>query len=154
MKLLRFGAALLLGGISPAAAAGPGLPSSLTLADGQKLSIASLRGRVVVINYWATWCVPCRAELPLLARYYRAHRAQGLIVIGISVDPGPGGRGQAVSSGIPYPQANWVGGPDIRLVTVPTSYVIGRDGRVRYMRAEIFTARSLATLVDPLLAER
>ena len=138
----------------PAVAGTPALPGPMTLTGGQRITLADLRGRVVVINYWASWCVPCRAEIPLLARYYRTHLPQGLVVIGISVDPGANGRGQATASMIPYPQANWVGGPDIALSAVPMSYVIDRHGRVRYAKAAVFTAQSLDAVVRPLLAER
>ena len=138
----------------PATAGTPGLPGPMTLTGGQRITLGDLRGRVVVINYWASWCVPCRAEIPLLARYYRAHMAQGLVVIGISVDPGANGRGQATASVIPYPQASWVGGSDIAVTAVPMSYVIDRHGRVRYAKAEAFNARTLDAVVRPLLAER
>jgi peroxiredoxin len=145
-------AALALAG--PAVGDTPGLPHSMTLTGGQRIKLADLRGRVVVINYWASWCVPCRAEIPLLGRYYRSHLSQGLVVIGISVDPGANGQGQATASVIPYPQASWVGGPDIAVSAVPLSYVIDRRGRVRYAKAAAFTARSLDAVVRPLLAER
>ncbi len=143
-----------LGLHAPAAAGGPGVPWRMTLASGQRMTLGDLRGRVVVINYWAGWCVPCREEIPVLARYYRAHLAQGLVVIGISVDPGTNGQGQATASIIPYPQATWVGGPDINVAALPTSYVIDRHGRVRYAKAAPFTAASLDAIVKPLLAER
>jgi len=138
----------------PVSAGYAGLPGPMTLTGGQRMTLGDLRGRVVVINYWASWCVPCRAEIPLLARYYREHLSQGLVVIGISVDPGVDGRGQATAGSIPYPQATWVGGPDIAVSAVPTSYVIDRHGRVRYAKTEIFTAKSLDAVVRPLLAER
>ena len=138
----------------PAVAGAPALPGQMTLTGGQRLKLGELRGRVVVINYWASWCVPCRAEIPLLARYYRQHLSQGLVVIGISVDPGANGKGQATATSIPYPQATWVGGPDIAVSAVPMSYVIDRHGRVRYAKASAFTARSLDAVVRPLLAER
>ena len=138
----------------PANAGAPGLPGAMILTGGQRITLGDLRGRVVVINYWASWCVPCRTEIPLLARYYRAHLSQGLVVIGISVDPGANGQGQATATSIPYPQANWVGGADIAVSAVPMSYVIDRRGRVRYQKAEAFTAKSLDAVVRPLLAER
>jgi thiol-disulfide isomerase/thioredoxin len=139
---------------APAVADTPGLPGRMRLTGGQRLTLGDLRGRVVVINYWASWCLPCRAEIPLLAHYYRTHLSQGLVVIGISVDPGANGRGQATASVIPYPQASWVGGPDIAVSAVPMSYVIDRRGRVRYAKAVAFTAQSLDAVVRPLLAER
>lgn len=138
----------------PVGADAPGLPGQMTLTSGQRMTLGDLRGRVVVINYWASWCVPCRAEIPLLARYYRQHLSQGLVVIGISVDPGTNGKGQATATSIPYPQATWVAGADIAVSAVPMSYVIDRHGRVRYRKSEAFTARSLDAVVRPLLAER
>ncbi len=126
----------------------------MTLSDGVKLDLATLRGRVVIVNYWATWCQPCRAEIPLLNRYWRDHRSEGLVVIGVAVDPGRGGRGQLVSPAISYLQAADVAGPDIGVSAVPMNYVIGRDGRVRYARAASFSPRRLDAIVRPLLDER
>lgn len=153
MQRLRIIALVALTLAAPALA-GPAVPGQMTLSSGQTLSVATLRGRVVIINYWANWCVPCRQEIPVLARYYRAHQMDGLVVIGISVDPGKNGQGQATGAGIPYPQAIWVGGPDIKVAALPTSVIIGRDGRVRYNSAAPFTTKSLNAVVAPLLAER
>lgn len=155
MRMVRFTgviAALLLASAAPSA--GPRLPQVMTLSDGVKLDLAALRGRVVIVNYWATWCQPCRAEIPLLNRYWRDHRAEGLVVIGIAVDPGRQGRGQLVSPAISYLQAAEVAGPDIGVSAVPMNYVIGRNGRVRYARPASFSPRSLDAIVKPLLAER
>ncbi|QDZ07183.1 TlpA family protein disulfide reductase [Sphingomonas panacisoli] len=125
-----------------------------TLADGTNLTTANLRGRVVMVNFWATWCVPCRTELPLLNRYYRAHRAEGLVIIGVAADPGAGGRGQWLSPTISYPQAAHVGGPDYRLMWVPMTYVIGRDGKLVYAKSGVFDQDKLDTIVGPLLKKR
>jgi thiol-disulfide isomerase/thioredoxin len=125
-----------------------------TLADGTNLTTANLRGRVVMVNFWATWCVPCRTELPLLNRYYRAHSAEGLVVIGVASDPGANGRGQWLSPTIAYPQAAHVGGPDYRLPWVPLTYVIGRDGKLAYTKAGPFDQAALDTIVGPLIKKR
>ncbi len=125
-----------------------------TLADGTDLTTANLRGRVVMVNFWATWCVPCRTELPLLNRYYRAHRAEGLVIIGVAADAGANGRGQWLSPTIAYPQAARVGGPDYRLVAVPMTYVVGRDGKLAYVKAGQFTQETLDTIVGPLIRKR
>jgi thiol-disulfide isomerase/thioredoxin len=52
--------------------------------DGKRKSLAAYRGRVIVMNLWATWCPPCRAEMPDLERLYETYRARGLVVIGIN----------------------------------------------------------------------
>jgi thiol-disulfide isomerase/thioredoxin len=57
--------------------------------DGSRLAFASLRGRPLIVNFWATWCPPCVDELPMLNDFYKENRAQGLQVIGIAVDKAP-----------------------------------------------------------------
>ena len=125
-----------------------------TLADGTNLTTANLRGRVVMVNFWATWCVPCRKELPLLNRYYQAHRSEGLVIIGVAADPGAGGRGRWLSPTIAYPQAARVGGPNYWLPAVPMTYIIGRDGKLAHTKAGPFDQATLDTMVRPLLKKR
>lgn len=149
-------AALLVSAQAGSAASGGDILDRFrfTLADGTNLTTANLRGRVVMVNFWATWCVPCRKELPLLNRYYAAHRAEGLVIIGVAADPGAGGRGQWTSPTISYPQAARVGGPDYRLVAVPITYVIGRDGKLAHVKPGPFDQATLDTMVGPLLKKR
>ena len=56
------------------------------LLDGSEFSLAAASGKVIVVNFWATWCEPCRAEMPALDAYYKKHKAEGLEVIAISMD--------------------------------------------------------------------
>jgi thiol-disulfide isomerase/thioredoxin len=63
--------------------------SAATL-DGQPVSLASLKGKVVVLNVWATWCAPCRVEMPALQRLHQQLRDKGLEVVAVSVDTPPG----------------------------------------------------------------
>jgi len=107
-----------------------------TLDDGV-LSVTGLRGRVVLVNVWATWCLPCRAEMPLLEGTWQRHRAAGLVVVGASVDRGDPQvvREFVGSRGITYPVAI-VGREVIEALGgvrgYPTSVLIGRDGTVRH----------------------
>ena len=122
-----------------------------TLADGTMLTSGNLRGRVVMVNFWASWCVPCRKELPLLNRYYRDHRADGLVIIGVAADASADGQGRWLSPTIAFPQAARIGGPDYRLPAVPMNYVIDRDGQLAYAKSGAFDQAKLDTIVGPLL---
>src|SRR6185437_13436455 len=91
--LKALGAAALLAALSERRAEANDLrlgasapPATLVTLDGQKLATSDLLGHVVILTFWATWCVPCRDELPLLSRYATEHAAQGLQVLGFSLD--------------------------------------------------------------------
>jgi len=82
-----FASQLRLGEPAPAA--------TLVSFDGRRIATADLRGQVVILTFWATWCVPCREELPLLSAYAQRHAAEGLSVLGFSLDT-PDHRAQAL----------------------------------------------------------
>ncbi|WP_293991703.1 TlpA disulfide reductase family protein [Sphingomonas sp.] len=156
-RVMAAAAALTLAGTSTPSAAGPAdvIDSfRFTLPDGAVLTSANLRGHVVMVNFWASWCVPCRQELPLLNRYYRAHRAEGLVIIGVAADMSEDGHGRWLSPTIAFPQAARVGGPDYRLRAIPMNYVIGRDGKLAYAKSGSFDQAKLDTIVGPLLKKR
>ena len=69
-----------------ATVSGPAPGFTLESRDGQQVSLASLKGKVVMVNFWATWCVPCREEFPFLTRLQKKHRGAGLSVLGVSTD--------------------------------------------------------------------
>jgi len=104
---------------------------------GDSLSTSSLRKRVVLVNVWATWCTPCRVEMPMLEATWRRHRDAGLVVLGASVDRAGEivVRDYVASRGVTYPVA--VVGSDVidalgGVRGYPTSILIGRDGIVRH----------------------
>jgi cytochrome c-type biogenesis protein len=105
---------------------------------GDTVSLAALRGRTVLLNVWATWCHPCREELPVLQQLHEENAARGLSVIGVSVDAS--GAGNAIVDfarryGVTYPLWH---DPDNAVSTtfqgigVPLSVLIGPDGVVRW----------------------
>jgi cytochrome c biogenesis protein CcmG, thiol:disulfide interchange protein DsbE len=110
---------------------------AVTTLTGEPLSTTSLRGRVVLVNVWATWCLPCRAEMPLMESTWQRHKAAGLVILGASVDRADPSvvRAFVTERGITYPIAiveqdvlDALGG----VRGYPTSILIGRDGRVRH----------------------
>jgi peroxiredoxin len=101
--------------------------------DARQLSLTDLRGKVVVINFWASWCVECRQEIPAMERLHRELALRGFTIVGINVkeDRLTVGR-YAAEMGLTFPL---VLDPDGRtrhsygVVGIPTTFVVGRDGR-------------------------
>ena len=129
--------------------------------SGQTFDLATQRGKVVVVNFWATWCPPCRKEMPVLDAFYRKYHSQGLEMIGMSVDrPHDSSEVRTVMQSYSYPAAmsedakvNEFGSPD----TVPTTFVVDSKGIVRAKLTPDETAltdKILAAAVLPLLAQR
>jgi len=119
----------------PGALAGQPAPSlPLQDASGRNVTLDAYRGKVVLINLWATWCPPCRAELPDLQRLYSAYRSRGLIVLGINQGESASRATQfARSLGIGFPillDPNQEYGRRFTALGLPTTVVIDRNGTV------------------------
>ena len=106
--------------------------------DGQPVKLSALRGRPVIVNFWASWCVPCRQEMPLLRDELANHQADGLAIVGVIFkDQADPAREFATSFGATWPSAL---DPDgsiakaYRVVAPPQSYFIDRNGILRSMQ--------------------
>jgi cytochrome c biogenesis protein CcmG/thiol:disulfide interchange protein DsbE len=129
--------------------------------DGTPVALTELRGRVVLLNIWATWCKPCRQEVPALDTLYARHRAQGLEVVGVSIDqPGDSAKIVTFARELGASYTLWHDPDDIVSTTflsigVPSSYLVGRDGTLRWRHVGPVTAgdSALNAALDAALAE-
>ena len=136
----------------------PAPPMHARLLDGATFDLADNRGKVVLVNVWASWCTPCRQEMPALDSYYRQHRDQGLVLVALSMDDP---RDAAKVRELTRDHAFGVGlarDADLagygRIWRLPVTFVVGRDGMLR--KGPWFTdsgldAQALEQTVTPLL---
>ena len=136
----------------------PAPPLTFFTMDGRTIALEELRGRVVLLNYWATWCPPCRAEMPGFQDVYDDQRDAGFLVIGVSTDDRPRREVEAwlAERRISYPIAMvtpQLGSAFGDITSLPTSLLIDKRGRVRYTVKGFFAEPALRAAVDRLLAE-
>jgi thiol-disulfide isomerase/thioredoxin len=142
LALAAMAAVLLIGAapladatMRPAAGAPPAKDFSLSVRGGSKLSLAQYKGQVVMINFWATWCGPCRQEMPLLDAMYKKYKPMGFTLIGVNVEP-DSKAADAFLSKVPvtFPIAF---DPDSKVSAMyqvqgmPSSIIVDRKGNVR-----------------------
>jgi peroxiredoxin len=131
-------ASLLLAGSTAFAAVAPKTAApdfTLRQVEGPNLRLAEQRGQVVLVNFWASWCGPCRVELPHLARLHDKYRSSGFLLLGVNIDEDPAAaRALAGRLGLKFPvlldtDKKVVGAYDLN--AMPATVLIDRDGRVR-----------------------
>ena len=139
----------------------PAPPASLTTLDGRKIATSDLLGHVVILTFWATWCEPCREELPLLSGYAERHSPEGLRILGFSLDtPDKLGDVRHVAQTLKFPVGllSRSSAPGYgRIWRLPVSFTIDRRGRLVNNgwkdKNPTWTADSLERIVTPLLAQ-
>jgi peroxiredoxin len=148
----------------PQAAAALGLGSGsdpapafrLATLDGDSVSLDGLRGSVVLVNFWASWCAPCRIEMPGFERVYRQRRDDGFVIVGIATDRWAEDRVRAfvLEHDITYPILLGTG-EVVRayggVTALPESFLIDRQGRVRHRVVGYFAEPALRAAVDRML---
>lgn len=134
--------------------------SGLTLVDlhGGRLDITEFRGQVVLVNVWASWCTPCRREIPDLADLHAKYRELGLVVLGVNVEDLETPELVRISEqlAIPYPvvrPGEPFTGPFVTPGTIPHTWLIDREGRVRASHSGYASARSMEKACLKLLEE-
>ncbi len=139
-------------------------PFTLSSVTGGSLSLEDLKGKVVLLDFWATWCGPCRAGIPHLNEMYAAHKDAGLEIVGISVDRDAGGRSgletvrdftrkQPIAYKLVMGDAgvvNAYGG----IRSIPTAFLVDRAGRVRKRYVGLQPREVFEKDIAPLLAEK
>ncbi len=158
-------AVAILATLAALIAAAPAVPASLAVSaktlDGGAFSLAAARGDVVIVNFWATWCAPCRVELPAFEAYYQAHQADGLRILAVSEDSATDTKAvMAVAAAYHLPMAldrNARYSNSIHPSQLPLTLIFDRAGALRFdsrrVKGGAIDGATLAGIVDPLLAE-
>jgi cytochrome c biogenesis protein CcmG/thiol:disulfide interchange protein DsbE len=114
----------------------PAPPFTLPLFDGGAVSLEGLRGQVVFLNFWASWCVPCREEARTLEAAWLKYRDRGVAFVGVDIqDREEDGRAFLREFGVTYPNARDAAGTaaiDYGVWGIPETFVIDRAGRIAY----------------------
>jgi len=129
---------------------------SLTGTEESAIDLANLRGRVVLVDFWATWCAPCRAEIPALNGLYRELEGQGFSLVGFSVDLGDAQAVRAAISslGVVYPTG--LAGDAVQrsfggIRAVPSKFLIDKSGAIRKQYQGVVPASALRADILELL---
>ena len=126
--------------------------------NGKDVRLADFKGKPLVINFWATWCGPCKLEVPFFVDLAQKYKAQGLTIVGISTDDTPEDiRAFATEYKINYPLLVGNGREDVQdafgpLWGIPVSVIVGRDGKIAVKHSGIGTKeqfeREIVALLD------
>lgn len=145
------------GSVAPASERKATAAFTLQDIDGKRWSLAEQRGRVVLVNYWATWCPPCRQETPGLVRLANEYRGKGVEVVGTSLDEDLGAVREFVAEyHISYPilLPSNAANPTTTIESIPVSLLYDRQGRMAKRYVGAVSESAFKRDVDQLLAEQ
>lgn len=137
----------------------PATDFEVTLLSGETFRLSDQKGKVVLMNIWATWCPPCRDETPDLVDVYEKYKDEGYVTLGVSIDE----QGESVvrpfmkEYDVTYPMYIDTDGTVMEkygpTMGIPTTYIIGRQGNLRYFAVGAVTKKELEPRIKELLAE-
>lgn len=134
---------------------GPARPFTLSLFDGSRVALDDLKGKVVVLNFWGSWCVPCQAEAPVLERTARAYRDKGVLFVGVDTwDNETDARAFLSQYGVTYANGMDDKGQitiDYGVSGVPETYFIDRDGQLVRKYIGPMSDFQLTSYIDEML---
>ncbi len=158
MKRLLFSLAVLLfAAASLHAQVGEQAPSfSLKNAEGKDVTLADMKGKIIILNFWATWCPPCRAEIPDFIRVYKKYQSKDVEIVGISLDH----KGWDVVR--PFVKNNNINYPVLlgdqkiakaygNISSIPTTFIIDKKGKIVDQHVGSITEKDLVKKFEKLL---
>lgn len=127
---------------------------TLSNLKGEEVSLKELRGKYVLLNFWAAWCPPCRAEMPDLNKFHQENKEE-FIVVGVNLaDKTKKVRELMNVKGYNYPillDHNKEIGSRYRVSALPTSYFLGPQGRIKYIKRGLITAEELKKIKEKIM---
>lgn len=130
---------------------------TITTFDGESATLSGLRGKVVMVDFWASWCPPCRRESPTLTYVYESFKGRGVEFIGVDVwDQEKAGREFVISNGLTYPNGIDVDGRitiDYGVTGIPEKFFIDREGRIVRKYVGPTEVEELTRILNEMLAE-
>ncbi|MGB9873527.1 MAG: TlpA family protein disulfide reductase, partial [Hydrogenobacter sp.] len=105
--------------------------------DGKVYRLSDFRGKIVLLNFWASWCPPCREEMPIFQKVYEDCKKHGFVILAVSMDTNRSARDSYLKELKPS-FLILEGNDSVKLIGLPTSYLIDRDGKIYKMKLGVY----------------